>query len=47
MEKQLTEGKKDDRCNQKMPSFKGKLSSEEMKSLIELGFKAECVAEQV
>ena len=36
MEKQLTEGKKDDRGNQKMPPFKGKLSPEEIKSLIEL-----------
>ena len=36
MEKQLTDGKKDDRGNQKMPPFKGKLSPEEIKSLIEL-----------
>jgi mono/diheme cytochrome c family protein len=35
IEKQVTEGKKDERGNQKMPSFKDKLSSEEIKSLIE------------
>ena len=36
MEKQITEGKKDDRGNQKMPPFKDKLSPEEIKSLIML-----------
>jgi len=35
IEKQVTEGKKDDRGNQKMPPFKDKLSPEEIKSLIE------------
>ncbi len=35
IEKQVTEGKKDDRGNQKMPPFKDKLSPEEIKLLIE------------
>lgn len=34
IEKQVTEGKKDDRGNSKMPPFKEKLSAEEIKSLI-------------
>jgi mono/diheme cytochrome c family protein len=34
IEKQVTEGKKDDRGNLKMPPFKEKLSAEEIKSLI-------------
>jgi mono/diheme cytochrome c family protein len=36
IEKQLQEGKKDDRGNQKMPPFKDKLSRDEIKSLIVL-----------
>jgi mono/diheme cytochrome c family protein len=41
IEKQVTEGKKDDRGNQKMPPFKDKLSPEGIKSLIEFvkGFR--------
>jgi len=35
IEKQVIEGKKDERGNQKMPPFKDKLSPEEIKSLIE------------
>jgi mono/diheme cytochrome c family protein len=35
IEKQVTEGKKDDRGNQKMPPFRDKLSPDEIKSLIE------------
>ena len=34
IEKQLTEGKKDERGNLKMPPFKDKLSFEEIRSLI-------------
>lgn len=34
IEKQVTEGKKDDRGNQKMPPFKDRLSPEEIKLLI-------------
>ena len=34
IEKQVTEGKKDDRGNLKMPPFKDKLTSAEIKSLI-------------
>ena len=36
IEKQLLEGRKDDRGNQKMPPFKQKLSPDEVKSLIVL-----------
>ena len=41
IEKQVREGKKDDRGNQKMPPFKEKLSPDEIKSLIVLvkGFR--------
>ncbi|MEO8427477.1 MAG: cytochrome c [Verrucomicrobiota bacterium] len=41
IEKQVTEGKKDDRGNQKMPPFKDKLSPDEIKSLIQFvkGFR--------
>ena len=34
IEKQVTEGKKDDRGNQKMPPFKDKLSAPEIGSLV-------------
>ena len=34
IEKQITEGKRDDHGKEKMPSFKGKLSNDEIKSLI-------------
>jgi len=34
IERQITEGRKDDRGNPKMPPFKGKLSAEEIASLI-------------
>ena len=34
MEKQIVEGKRDDHGKEKMPSFKGKLSTDEIKSLI-------------
>ncbi len=34
IEKQIVEGKRDDHGKEKMPSFKGKLSSDEIKSLI-------------
>ncbi len=34
VEKQVVEGRRDERGNQKMPSFKGRLSPEELKSLI-------------
>ena len=34
IEKQVIEGKKDDRSNLKMPSFKDKFTSEEIKSLV-------------
>jgi len=34
IEKQIVEGKRDDHGKEKMPSFKGKLSTDEIKSLI-------------
>lgn len=34
IEKQIIEGKRDEHGKEKMPSFKGKLSSDEIKSLI-------------
>ena len=34
IEKQIVEGKRDDNGKEKMPSFKGKLSTDEIKSLI-------------
>jgi len=34
IEKQIVEGKRDDHNKEKMPSFKGKLSTDEIKSLI-------------
>ncbi len=34
IEKQIVEGKRDDRGKEKMPSFKSKLSAEEVKSLV-------------
>jgi len=34
IEKQIVEGKRDDHGTQKMPSFKGTLSAEEIKSLV-------------
>ena len=34
IEKQIVEGKRDDHGKEKMPSFKGKLSADEIKSLI-------------
>lgn len=36
LEKQVIEGKKDDRGNLKMPSFKDKFTPEEIKSLIDV-----------